>query len=120
MTQADYEDMYTGAEFSMEYRYSNLLTVLMIVMFYGSGMPILYLIAACYYFMTYWCDKFLLFYYYRKPVNYNDYIAKKTVDWHKYALILHLIGGVLMLSNSSILPSINDDVAKSWLDYFEK
>jgi hypothetical protein len=35
-------------------------------------------------------------------------------------LILHLIGGVLMLSNSSILPSINDDVAKSWLDYFEK
>jgi hypothetical protein len=28
-------------------------------------------------------------------------------------LLLHLIGGVLMLSNSSILPSINDDVAKS-------
>lgn len=103
----------------MEYRYSSMLSMLMIVMFYGSGMPILYLILACNYFVTYWSDKFLLFYCYKKPVMFDDYIARSCVVWHKYALVLHLIGGVLMLSNSNILPSIQDSVASSWLHSLE-
>ena len=77
----------------------------MIVMFYGSGIPILYPIAATYYFVTYWGDKFMLLSYSKKPVNFDDFLAKKTILWHKYALLLHLVGGCLMLSNSSILPS---------------
>jgi len=92
----------------------------MIVMFYGSGMPILYLVAACSYFMTYWCDKLLLFYFYRKPVMLDNYIGKSSIFWHKYALLLHLIGGVFMLSNSNILPSIQDSIANSWKDSLEK
>lgn len=77
----------------------------MIVMFYGSGIPILYPIGAAYYFVTYWADKCMLFRYYKKPVNFDDYLAKKTILWHKYALVLHLLGGCLMLSNTDILPS---------------
>jgi len=93
----------------MNWRYCNILSVLYIVMFYGSGIPILYLCAAAFFFVTYWSDKFLLFRYYKKPVNYDSLLARKTADWFKWALVLHLIGGVLMLSNSSILPSIDDD-----------
>jgi len=103
----------------MEYRYSSMLQILMIVMFYGSGMPILYLVAACSYFVTFWCDKFLLFHCYKKPVKLDNYIGRSSIFWHKYALLLHLIGGVLMLSNSDILPSIKDNAAKLWLESLE-
>ena len=57
ITQPDYEDINTGAEFLIEYRYSQILTTLFIVMMYSSGLPILYLIALLTYFFQYWFDK---------------------------------------------------------------
>lgn len=44
-----------------------MVTVIYIVMFYGSGIPILYLIAAVYFFVTYWVEKIMILRYYRKP-----------------------------------------------------
>jgi len=35
----------------MDYRYSNILTVINVTMFYGSGMPFLYILAAIYFFL---------------------------------------------------------------------
>jgi len=101
----------------MDYRYCNMLTVLYVVMFYGSGIPILYPCAAAFYAVTYWCDKFLLFRYYKKPVNYDSFLAQHTADWYKWALFLHMIGGVFMLSNSSILPSIDDEQVTKYKEY---
>lgn len=34
----------------------------------------------------------------------DEYLAKHSLSWYKYALVLHIIGGMLMYSNSSILP----------------
>jgi hypothetical protein len=44
----------------MPYRYATMMTMIYVVMFYGSGIPILYLIAAIYFFVTYWTDKLLI------------------------------------------------------------
>lgn len=49
--------MHTGPDPNMDYKYSNMLTVTYVVMLYGSGIPILYLIAAAFFFITYWVDK---------------------------------------------------------------
>ena len=76
-----------------------------VTMLYGSGMPILYLIAAISYFSQYWVDKYLIFYWHRKPDMLDSYLAKNTVMQFKYAVLLHFIGGTLMLTNSAILPS---------------
>lgn len=88
----------------MDYKYSNMLTITYVTMLYGSGIPILYLIAASYFLVTYWVDKELVFYHYRKPEMYDENLAIKTLSWYKYAVVLHLIGGILMYSNSNILP----------------
>lgn len=88
----------------MDYKYANILVVTMLVMTYGSGMPILYLIAMCYFFVTYWVDKFLVFYNYRRPLYFDHSLAFRTLWWFKLALVTHLIVGILMLSNSKILP----------------
>lgn len=88
----------------MEIKYSNMVAVIYIVMFYGSGIPILYFIAAVYFLVTYWVEKILLLRYYRKPKIQDESLALNMILWFKYALILHLIGGLLMLSNTEILP----------------
>jgi len=88
----------------MNYKYANLLTIMWVTMFYGSGMPILYFVAALYYFATYWVDKILIFYYYKKPELLDEDLSRRAALWYKYALLLHLLGAVFMYSNSAILP----------------
>jgi hypothetical protein len=52
----------------MDFKYAAMLTVLYITMLYGSGIPILYVIAASFYFTSYWVDKFFLFRYFKRPL----------------------------------------------------
>ncbi len=92
----------------MDYKYANLLTVLFVTMLYGSGIPILYPISVIFFLVTYWSDKLLIFNYYRKPELLDESLALKTLGWFKYALVLHVIGGVYMYSNSNILPDKNE------------
>ena len=61
--------MYVGPDPTMELRYANIMVVTYVTMLYGSGIPILYIIAAIYFFTTYWADKLLVLYYYNKPDN---------------------------------------------------
>jgi len=88
----------------MDYKYSSMLTIVCVTMMYGSGIPILYLITAVFFFVTFWVDKFLILYCYRKPELLDHYLALRTLKWFKYALMLHVICAVLMYSNSDILP----------------
>ena len=68
LTQGDYEDANTGAEFMFEFRYSSLLVVLAVAFLYSGGLPVMYPVAATYFFLTYWMDKCLLFRCYKKPI----------------------------------------------------
>jgi len=105
LSQRDYNDMNTGPELDMDYKYANILVVVWMTMTYGSGIPIMYLIACVYFFVSYWSDKMLIFYNYRKPIHFDEKMAMRTLWWFKLAIVFHLIVGVLMLSNSHILPT---------------
>eukprot|EP00347_Sterkiella_histriomuscorum_P022647 403337690 len=102
--QSDYEDLNTGGIFLLEYRYSQILSTLFIIMMYSSGIPVLYLIAFVSFFVQYWFDKIFLLKCYQKP-----------------PLILHFIIGLYMYSNSSILTptSVTTDVL-NYINYDNK
>jgi hypothetical protein len=59
LLQEDYEEINTGAEFLIEFRYSQVLSTLYIVFMYSTGLPILYVVAVATFFLTYWTDKLL-------------------------------------------------------------
>lgn len=59
----------------METRYSNMLVVLAVTMLYSGAMPVLYVSAGLFFFVTYWVDKILLLRCYRKPIKFNNYMA---------------------------------------------
>ena len=88
----------------MESRYSNMLVVLAVTFLYSSGMPILYFTACLFFLVTYWVDKCMLLRCYRKPINFNNYMALSTLGSYKYICFLHLIGSVLMFGLTPILP----------------
>jgi len=68
-------------------------------------MPILYPIAAAFFFVGYWVDKILLLRHNQRPVKYDSYLAKKSLNWYKFIIVMHVVFGVMMYSNSSICPS---------------
>ena len=57
VSQVDLEDLYMGPEFDIELRYAMLLNMFFVCLLYSAGMPILTLIAAGTFFMTYLFDK---------------------------------------------------------------
>ena len=87
----------------LEFRYSNMLTVLSVTFFYAGGMPIMYPVATIFFVLTYWADKCMLFRCYRRPIKFDAYLARKTLEYFKYILILHILGCLLMFGRSPIL-----------------
>jgi len=79
LTQYDYEDVNTGNIFSIDQRYSGIITYVFVVMTYSGSMPILYPIAAVFFFLCYWNDKVLMIYFYRKPPMFDNSIALKML-----------------------------------------
>lgn len=105
LTQEDYEDANTGGYFEMEYKYSDMLFFIGVVFLYSAGMPVLYPIAAVFFFVGYWSDKALLLRFNRKPPIYDGHLARSSLSWFKWILLLHVVAGVIMFANSSIIPS---------------
>ena len=60
LTQQDYVAVQMGSELSMEYRFSNLITLVLVVFLYGNGLPLLYPIAFFVLLTAYWVDKFFI------------------------------------------------------------
>ncbi|CDW73927.1 UNKNOWN [Stylonychia lemnae] len=102
-TISEYENVNTGSEFLMEFRYSSILAQLYIILMYSPGMPLLYLIAFASFFLTYWFDKFFLLKCYRKPPSHTIDLSSSTVSLMYYALVFHFIIGLYMYSNITIL-----------------
>ena len=86
-----------------EFRYTNILTVLAVAFLYSGGLPIMYPTAAIFFFITYWMDKCLLFRCYRRPIKFDNYLAKGTVGYYKYILLGHIAGFLLMYGLTPIL-----------------
>lgn len=100
--QEDYEHKYTGPEFLIEIRYSQILASFYIMMIYSSGMPLLYPIGMLQYFMTYWTDKFLFLRLYRTPPRYGIEMSEVVRKTMVFGVLVHWLFGFYMYSNSQI------------------
>ena len=102
MSQKDYEDLYTGDDIYFEYRYSDMLTVLAVTFLYSGAMPIMYPVAAIFFFITYWIDKCLLLRRYKKPTKLDYNLAKRITAFFKYIAMGHMIGFLFMYGQTHI------------------
>lgn len=97
-SQTNLESLYTGREFKGELAYSRMMSILFVVVFYSSGMPLLYGLAFLFYFLTYSFNKFLILKFYRKSFNFTRAVPQFSNRFLQASLILHLFGALFMLT----------------------
>lgn len=96
------EDLYLGPEIPSSKLYADITLFYLICLIYSTGMPLLYAINFVFYFVVYWTQKILILKYYRKASTFNEEITFKAILYTKYGLLMHIMIGTLMLSNSQI------------------
>jgi len=102
-----YKELYTGPDFLIDCRYSELLTTIFVTQIYSSGLPILYVAVFFSLFLTYWVDKFMLLNYYRKPPQYDLYMSKLFNSVVLFGVLIHYLIGFWIYGNSTLLNSPN-------------
>jgi hypothetical protein len=85
----EYNELYQPGKFAIDERYTSMLVTLTLCLFYGSGMPILYLAAASFFFVQFWLDKIMLLKSYKRPPQYDEVIANQSLVYMKLILIVH-------------------------------
>ena len=73
-------------------------------MMFATGLPLLYLMAAIFYTVLYWVYKFLLLKFYMKTSRFNEGLPISATKTAIFALLLHVVFGGYMITNSAILP----------------
>ena len=70
---------------------------------FSTGLPILYPFACIFFFVLYWVYKFLLIKYYKKTTRFNEEIPVESLNYFKFAILMHILIGGAMISNSNLL-----------------
>jgi hypothetical protein len=61
IVQEEVEALYTGGQFAGEKTFSRMMSTLLVITTYASGMPILYLVGAFFFCATYIVNKVVIF-----------------------------------------------------------
>lgn len=99
-------DLYSGPDFIIHFKYSAILNVTYVTMFYGPGLPILFPIAACTYVILYCIERYGLAYIYEMPPAMDDRLTKNAVQLLSFAPLLFLLNGYWMFSNLQIFGGV--------------
>ena len=84
---------------------------------YSSGLPILYPLGMVFYIILYWVYKGLILKYYQKTTSFNERLAIDSISYIKYGLVVHMLVGGFMYTNSRILSSSNELKLQQISDY---
>jgi len=101
-TQPEYEKLYAGPEFIIDFRYSQILTLTFVCFLYSGGMPFLYVTSFAQLIITYYFDKLFLLRVCKLPKNYDEKLEQVVRITLYGIIILHLLFTIFMYGNPSI------------------
>ena len=84
-----------------------MMSTLMVLLTYSSGMPVLYFVGTVFFFMTYYVNKIVLFKYYQKSLDLNRVVPLYSMKFLNLILLIHIICGCFMLTNPTLFTSHN-------------
>jgi len=112
-TQASYESLYSGPEFYVDTRYSQILTLIFVCLLYSGGMPFLYLTSFIQLVLSYFVDKYFLLRITKLPKNYDQHLAIVVRLTLYGAVFIHLLFAIFMFGQPDILKSENSFLSAS-------
>jgi hypothetical protein len=114
-TQSKWNQLYTGPDFMIDLRYSQILNVVFICLLYGSGLPLLFVSTFLNLNIIYWLDKFFLLKICKNPKNFDDKLEISVRRVLYLMLVIHLAVAVWVYGNPLIfgsLPGIDTDLSQ--------
>jgi hypothetical protein len=106
--QKDLNDLYTGQCFEGAGTFSRIMSTLMVILSYSSGLPVLYIIGAIFFFFTYYVNKIVLYKYYQKSLDLNRVVPQYSMEFLNLCLFLHIIVGGFMITNPTLFATQSD------------
>jgi hypothetical protein len=104
-SQTELNKLYLGPEFPIAIRYAQLLNLFFVTFVYSAGMPIMYVMGAIGFLVSYWVDKIVFIRLYRTPPDYDISIGTGATQLLPYALLLHLMIAGWVYGNEQIFIS---------------
>ena len=104
--QEDYEELYTGSEYVLDYRLGRVVAIVWITFMFSVGMPMMLLVAIINLVLMYWYDKWYLLRFTKNPKNYNERPIIFSIQLMKVAFLWHLIVGFGMISYEPIMTPV--------------
>ena len=101
--------MYTGGEFDGSGVFSRIMSTLLVLLSYSSGMPVLYIIGAIFFLFTYFVNKLVLFKYYQRTLDLNRVVPQYSTQFFNLALLFHIVVGGFMITNPSLFSTHSDN-----------
>ena len=96
---AAFKALWSGGDYVIHFKYSQVLNVTFITMMYGVGMPLLFPIAAFNLFNQWVTERIMVAYYMKIPPALDDKITNNALRVLKYAPLFLLINGYWQMSN---------------------
>ena len=85
-----YVDLYGGPTYIVHFKYSSLLNVVFVTIFYGVGLPILFPICAATLMIYYVHERYDLAYRFKLPPSMDDTLSNNAIQILKFAPLLML------------------------------
>lgn len=89
----------------LDVRLAQVIACTFVTFMFSSAMPVLYIVMALDFTLTYWVDKALLLRFYRSPKNFDEATINFSLGLLKFAPVAHFVLGYFMLGNQDILTS---------------
>lgn len=115
-SQYELNQIYSGEPYELAERYSMLLNVVFTCFIYAGPMPLMLLIAAAYFFATYWTEKYVMVNYHALPPRYDGTMHSLALSYFPAACLLHILVSIYAFSGPSVDSFGVSDISKvSWL-----
>lgn len=107
LSQEELNKVYLGPSFELSTRYANSLSVFFVCYMFSTGMPVMLMIGALNFFVTYWVDKFLFIEFCRTPPSYTADISKLATWLVQLALVIHMLAALWTMATGEYFESPN-------------
>jgi hypothetical protein len=101
-SMALYKALYSGNEYVIHFKNSNILNIVYMTMMYGVGMPLLFPVAAFNFMNQFLCERIIVAYTVPLPPALDDKLSNNMIALFLWSPLLLLFNGYWMLSNPEI------------------
>jgi len=105
LTQAKLNSLHLGPKFEHATNYATLMSTTFTCLTFATGMPLLYIVAAANFFVTYFVEKYMFIFVQRTPPRLDGRMGKEAVRIIPWAVVLHLGTSIWMLGNKELFLS---------------